>query len=182
RSAYLLPGTVPTSYPPYLSLSGTSMAAPVVTGTVALMLQANPALTPNAVKAALQFTAENNTAYDAMTQGAGFLNAQGAVELAHFLASPSTTAYPTDTIWRRQLFWGTHRASGGRLTPDANAWEPGTLWGGTTSASGAPIVWGVICSANCDDGPGVWDPWGVICGSPGCSDPGSGGSGSTNVV
>ena len=34
------------------------MAAPVVTGTVALMLQANPSLTPNAVKAILQYTAE----------------------------------------------------------------------------------------------------------------------------
>src|SRR6185295_2981439 len=99
RSAYLLPGTVPTSYPPYLSLSGTSMASPVVTGTVALILQANPALTPNAVKAVLQFTAEMKPAYDALTQGAGFLDAQGAVELAHFLAAPSTTAYPADTMW-----------------------------------------------------------------------------------
>ena len=32
------------------------MAAPVVSGTVALMLQANPSLTPNAVKAILAYT------------------------------------------------------------------------------------------------------------------------------
>ena len=49
----------------YMRLSGTSMAAAVATGVVALVLEANrsanlvagPALTPNAVKAVLQFTA-----------------------------------------------------------------------------------------------------------------------------
>jgi len=182
RSAYLLPGTTSTPYPPYLSLTGTSMATPVVTGTVALMLQANPSLTPNAVKAALQFTAEVKPAYDALTQGAGFLNAQGAVELARFLAAPSTTEYPADTIWSRQLLWGNHTASGGRLTADANAWRPGTFWGGVMSASGEPIVWGVICSANCDNGAAVWNPWGVICASSSCTVVDWVGLGSTNVV
>jgi serine protease AprX len=68
-STALLPGTRPTSYLPYLSLSGTSMSAPVVSGTVALMLQANPALTPNQVKAILQYTAEVYPSYDPLTEG-----------------------------------------------------------------------------------------------------------------
>ncbi len=85
RSPYLLDGTVATAYLPYLSLSGTSQATPVVSGTVALMLQAAPALTPNLVKAILQYTAQTYAGYDALTQGAGFLNAHGAIELARFL-------------------------------------------------------------------------------------------------
>ena len=97
---YLLPGTVSTPSLPYLSLTGTSMAAPVVAGTVALMLQANPNLTPNAVKAILQYTSQAYPGYDALTQGAGFLNAQGAVELA---------------LWRRR---GPY--------PDASAWSMGS--------------------------------------------------------
>ena len=80
-------GTVQTATEPYMSLSGTSMASPVVSGTIALMLQANPALTPNQVKAVLQFTAESHAGYDGLTEGAGFLNARGAVELAQSLAA-----------------------------------------------------------------------------------------------
>jgi subtilisin family serine protease len=73
-----------------MSLSGTSMAAPIVAGTVALMLHANPALSPESVKTILTRTAENSSRYDQFTQGAGFLNARAAVELARELAGDLT--------------------------------------------------------------------------------------------
>src|SRR5439155_23152402 len=133
KSKYLLSGTVPTWYLPYLSLSGTSMATPVVAGTVALMLQANPALTPNAVKAILQYTAQTYEGYDALTQGAGFVNAAGAVELAQFFAAPSGT-YPSAWEWSEHLIWGTHMISGGRLTPDASGWSTRVTWGAATGS------------------------------------------------
>ena len=82
----LLAGTIGTAYMPYLALSGTSMAAPVVSGTVALMFEANPSLTPNLVKAILQYTAEQRPGYSALRQGAGFLNTYGAVQMARFFA------------------------------------------------------------------------------------------------
>jgi len=63
------------------------MAAPIVSGAVALMLQANPSLTPENVKAILQATAVSSGRYDQLTQGAGFLNARAAVEMARALAA-----------------------------------------------------------------------------------------------
>src|SRR5213075_2283668 len=87
---YRVAGTVSTGDAPYFVLSGTSQAAPVVSGTIALMLQANPSLTPNLVKAILEYTAETHDGYNPLTQGAGFLNARGAVELAQSLGSDPT--------------------------------------------------------------------------------------------
>ncbi|MEN3333488.1 MAG: serine protease AprX [Blastocatellia bacterium] len=63
-------------------LSGTSMASPQVAGAVALMLQANPTLTPNLVKAILMYTAQPLAGYNLFEQGAGELNIEGAVRLA----------------------------------------------------------------------------------------------------
>src|SRR5207249_11783978 len=131
KSAYLLAGTATTSYPPYLSLSGTSQSAPLVAGTVALMLQTNPSLTPNGVKAILQYTAQIYAAYNPMTQGAGFLNTRAAVELAYYLSSPTTNAHPDDSLWSHQIFWGTHRIANGQIVPTANAWRVGRVWGST---------------------------------------------------
>jgi subtilisin family serine protease len=96
-----------------MSLSGTSMSAPVVSGTVALMMQANPTLTPNEVKAILQYTALVYAGPDALTQGAGFLNAQGAVELARYLGAPSSIAYPSSSGWGKRLIWGIGWFEGG---------------------------------------------------------------------
>ena len=140
-------GTTRTISQPYLSLSGTSMASPVVAGTVALMLQANPSLTPNAVKALLQFTAERHDEYDHRTQGGGFLNARGAVELARqfregFDARRTSQERTGDPVrWSRQIIWGRRRLSEGTITPGANAWQRGVVWGAMTTPAGDAVVW-----------------------------------------
>ena len=163
-SAFLLDGTVPTAFPPYLSLSGTSMAAPVVTGAVVLMLQANPALSPNAVKAILEFTAEAHPDYDALTQGAGFLNAQGAVSIARFFANPGSR-YPADGSWSGHMIWANHLLTGGRVLPAVNAWLMTTGWGSDQAADGQAVVWGDAWS-----GSSAYDNvvWGSTCGGADC--------------
>jgi serine protease AprX len=66
----------------YLLLSGTSMATPIVAGIVALILQANPNLTPQEVKQIIMETAtkvENASKYSV---GAGLINPVEAVKKA----------------------------------------------------------------------------------------------------
>lgn len=142
-------GTVPTAAEPYLSLSGTSMSAPVVSATIALMLQANPSLTPNLVKAILQFTAENRPGYDSLTEGAGFLNARGAVELAQALASGTTlvaSAQGDPSPWSGHLIWGNHRIGGGALRSSATAWRTDVVWGSAATPQGTNVSWGARCA------------------------------------
>lgn len=70
-----------TSY--YGPLSGTSMAAPHVAGVVALMLQANPTLSPQDIKRMLLVTAQEigKPGIDNET-GYGFVNGAAAVQVA----------------------------------------------------------------------------------------------------
>lgn len=63
----------------YATLSGTSMAAPHVTGVVALRKQLKPLATPSELKTILQSNADP-LPYDATTVGAGRVNAQKVVE------------------------------------------------------------------------------------------------------
>jgi serine protease AprX len=153
--------------PTYLSLSGTSMAAPVVSGTVALMLQANPYLTPNAIKAILQYTAQTYPGYSPLRQGAGFLNTLGAVQLARFYAKskPGTVMASIPSTWSKSVIWGNHRLTQGFIQPTANAWAKGLVWGSarTMGATGDPVVWGTMSTTT-----GNNVVWGTECGDALC--------------
>jgi hypothetical protein len=118
------------------------------------MLQANPNLTPNLIKAILQYTAQEYPGYSALRQGAGFLNTLGAVRLAKFYADNLPGSYmPVQAVWSRQVIWGNHRISGGYLNPKANAWDANVVWGTakTMGDTGANVVWGTACGTpTCD--------------------------------
>ena len=167
-------GAVQTANEPYISLSGTSMAAPVVSGTIALMLQANPSLTPNLVKAILQFTAESRDSYNALTQGAGFLNARGAVQLAQSIvpgAVVEQTASHDPTRWSAHVIWGNHRIGGGELRVNASAWRNDVIWGSTRTPEGRPVAWGKTCGTDADAlGTSCDSVWGTACASARCDD------------
>ena len=66
-------------HPHYQHVDGTSMAAPIVSGVVAQMLEANPSLTPAQVKEILMTTADPLNDAPAERQGAGAINAGRAV-------------------------------------------------------------------------------------------------------
>jgi serine protease AprX len=143
----------PRGVNPYLALSGTSMSAPVVAGTVALMLQANPSLTPNLVKAILQYTAQPYSGYSALRQGAGFLNSLGAIRLARFYAkNEAGSRMPIQSVWSKQVIWGNNRLSSGYINPKGSAWDLGVVWGAARALNGVDnIVWGTECGTGCDN-------------------------------
>jgi serine protease AprX len=142
--------------PRYLMLSGTSMAAAVTSGVVALMLEAHrerfeQPLTPNAVKAMLEFSAIPLPGVDRLTQGAGSVNAAGAVALASSAdpssrsgswwlttgVEPSTTIDGTKFIWGQTVVWGNVLVGGSAAYYNLDAWALTVAWGNT-------VVWGNV--------------------------------------
>ena len=164
-----VPSTLASTYPggvvmvgnkPFIRLSGTSMAAGVVSGVVALMLDANRSthrgwttLPPNAVKAILEYTSFAMPGYDALTEGAGALNAAGAVALAAGIdpgagagswwldsgVTPATAIDGATLAWSQRVVWGDRVAWAIRSTR--------TIRRGRSASSGAAGSSGAIGSS-----------------------------------
>ena len=66
--------------PFYTQISGTSMATPFAAGVAALMLDADPTLTPDEIKQIMTETATRMPGYEDYEVGAGYINAYAAVD------------------------------------------------------------------------------------------------------
>lgn len=124
---------------PYRRGSGTSMSAAVVSGAVAVMLQMNPALTPDRIKFALMDTAAGAAADEPTAVGAGEPSAYRAVRsagpgIANVGVAPSNGLGRLD-LSRGSMTLQTNDLLGGTLgvgmTAQLLLWQP-TVYTGTT--------------------------------------------------
>ncbi len=87
----------------YFRLSGTSMAAPVVSGAAALLLQHDPTLSPDTVKARLMLSADKWAFPDGMgdpcTFGAGYLDIPAALQCSAVATSTRKAPASAATAW-----------------------------------------------------------------------------------
>ncbi|MFN2455016.1 MAG: S8 family serine peptidase [Pyrinomonadaceae bacterium] len=147
-----------STLPHYTTASGTSFSAPQVAGTIALMLEANPRLTPADVRDILQRTATPLAPYYQYEVGAGMLNAHAAVLEA---------AFPQRRIgmWRATLDRGQVRFINDPLQQFGGLAQPSGYDAGITIPDNAllasvQIAWGPLLTTN-DLGLSVFDQSGV---------------------
>ena len=138
----------------YSFWSGTSMAAPIVSGSVALMLEYIPSLTPDQVKSRLMKTATKvhpsystalgsngssyNTQYDIFTVGAGYLDTYDAMASDDF--STGTALSPTAV--RDSSGNVVMKISPNSAWSNSIIWEDSVVWGDNVLLSGTSVIWG----------------------------------------
>jgi serine protease AprX len=144
----------------YMRLSGTSMATPVVAGAAALMLQKDPTLTPDTIKARMMKTAWKGypqtswgydlwgagylSQYDIFTIGAGYLDVYTALQSTD-IASGSTGS-PT-AVYNSSTGQATLSTSGPVPYGSSITWGSSIIWGnsivwGTNAVLNDSILWG----------------------------------------
>ena len=161
-SLYEMNGSAAPSDTYYL-LSGTSMATPMVSGPAALLLQQNPGLSPDQVKAKLMKTAykvfpTSSTAvdpttgiaytawYDIFTVGAGYLDIQAALASTDTPSGPATSPSAIRTI-DPSGHMVVSMDAGDAIWGKAITWGTAIIWGsnnfvgGTAFLSGNAICW-----------------------------------------
>lgn len=119
----------------YQYMSGTSMAAPLVTGTAALMLAANPSLTTSQLKQRLIDGADETSTLYSRSVSKGKLSASNALaaRAGASIATPTPTPTATPVIRGVRYFW----AYSGRSYLSSTADSPNNddSSGGTNASS-----------------------------------------------
>jgi len=172
----------------YYRLSGTSMAAPVVTGVIALMVERNPTLSPAQIKKRLKSSATALAFGTSFDRGAGLVNAYKAVSSVdpgrEFAPDRVSDAFAKDMrkfiegqpfVWRDLTYHGGVDSAGTswegvtweNVRWDAVTWEnvtwEGFTWEGVTWEG---VTWEAVTwqstdqqSTGAQSGTGAsWDP------------------------
>lgn len=114
----------------YQHVDGTSFAAPIVASVAAQMIEANPKLTPAAIKHILISTADRIPGAPAIRQGYGVLNARRAVKEASRESHTEAVVYfCAPKIEAEKLVFTYHNdsAESVSLAGDFNDWNPSSL-------------------------------------------------------
>lgn len=143
----------------YVTASGTSFSAPQVAAAIALMLEANPALTPNQVRAILQRTATPLPSYYRHEAGAGLLNVHAAVLEAAFPERRIGMFRGAIDFGQVRFIKDPLRVFTGTVTP-GEAREIGVSVPADAVYASAQIAWGPLATTN-DLGLAMHDPSGA---------------------